>query len=330
MIMSEKYNEDIVVSVCVTAYNHGKYIAQALDSILMQEVDFKYEIVVGEDCSTDNTREILLSYKERFPDKLKLLLHEKNLGAKKNVIATLDNCSGKYIAMLDGDDYWIDPEKLRIQIALMEEHPECHMSFHPAESRIENARTGRVVARRAKENKIFTASEVILGGGGFSPTASTIFHREVIENLPEFFEETPVGDYYMQILGAVHGGALYIDRVMSVYRQGIEGSWSHEMKNIDIDKKIKLHHAYMKALHDLDMHLNGEFHKEIEQRRSRYYYKIAVFYLKNDRYEAFKKNIELSFNTYVYKSLPYLFMYYFRFFPKLLLSLQKVKMKFGR
>jgi glycosyltransferase involved in cell wall biosynthesis len=325
--MPNKDNDDVVVSVCITAYNHGKYIAQALDSILMQEVDFRYEIVVGEDCSTDNTRAILLSYKERFPDKLKLLLHKKNMGAKKNVITTLRNCSGKYIAMLDGDDYWIDPEKLRIQIALMEENPDCHMSFHPAEARIENAQSGRVIARQAKENKIFTGSEVILGGGGFAPTASTIFNREVIDNLPDFFEETPVGDYYMQILGSVHGGALYIDRVMSVYRQGIEGSWSHEMKNIDIDKKIKLHHAYMKALNDLDIHLNKKYHNEIEQKESVYYYYMAIFYLKNNMYKEFKDNIESSFNTYPLWSLSYMLLYYLRFFPKLLLNLNKLNIK---
>lgn len=325
--MPENHNDDIVVSVCITAYNHGKYIAQALDSILMQEVDFRYEIVVGEDCSTDNTRQILLAYKEKFPDKFKLLLHEKNMGAKKNVITTLKNCSGKYIAMLDGDDYWIDPKKLQIQIDLMERFPECHMSFHPAEARIENAESGKVIARHAKKNKIFTASEVILGGGGFSPTGATIFNREVIDNLPEFFEETPVGDYYMQILGSVHGGALYIDRVMSVYRQGIEGSWSHEMKNIDIDKKIKLHHAYMKALHDLDAHLNKKYHTEFEQKRSGYYYYMAIFYLKNNMYKEFKQNMELSFNTYPLRSLSYVLLYCLRFFPKLLLNLKKFNVK---
>jgi len=325
--MPENYDDDIVVSVCITAYNHGKYIAQALDSILMQEVDFKYEIVVGEDCSTDNTRQILLAYKKKYPDKLKLLLHEKNMGAQKNVIAILNNCSGKYIAMLDGDDYWIDPKKLQIQIDLMEKNPDCHMSFHPAEARIDNAETGKVIAKHTNKNKIFTTSEVILGGGGFAPTASTVFHREVIDNLPDFFEETPVGDYYLQILGSVHGGALYIDRVMSVYRLGIEGSWSHSMINIDIDKKVKIHHAYMKALNDMNIYLNKKYQNEIVQKRSRYYYYIAVFYLKNNMFKEFKKNIESSFNTYPFRSLPYLFLYYLRFFPRLILNLQKIKLK---
>lgn len=314
--MQEYQNDDIIVSVCLTAYNHGKYIAQALDSILMQEVGFKYEIVVGEDCSPDNTREILLDYKAKYPDKLKLLLHEKNMGGKKNVMTTLKNCSGKYIAMLDGDDYWIDPKKLQIQIDLMESYPDCHMSFHPAEARIDNAETGKVIAKHANKNKIFSTSEVILGGGGFTPTASTIFHREVIDNLPDFFVGTTVGDYYMQVLGSLNGGALYIDRVMSVYRQGVEGSWSTSLKNIDIDRKVKWHHDSIKSLNELNKYLDFNYQKEFDQRISNHYYRMSILYLKNDLYKEFRKNIELSYNLHAFKSFKFFILYYLRLFPK--------------
>lgn len=106
----------ITVTIISLTYNHEKYIAQALESILMQKVNFTYEIVVGEDCSKDRTREILIQYAEKHPDKFHLLLHEKNIGAAKNQNKVFENCKGKYIAMLEGDDYWTDPYKLQKQV----------------------------------------------------------------------------------------------------------------------------------------------------------------------------------------------------------------------
>lgn len=324
--MQDKKN-DIVVSVCITAYNHGKYIAQALDSVFSQDVDFNYEVVVGEDCSPDNTRDILLTYKAKYPDKLKLLLHEKNLGGRLNVITTLKNCTGKYIAMLDGDDYWIDNQKLKIQIEAMEKHPECHMSFHPAEARIDMAEHGKVIARHAHAEKIFTPSEVILGGGGFSPTVGTIFRREVIGEVvgSKLFRDVPVGDYFMQILGSLNGGALYIDRVMAVYRRGIEESWTHAMK--DIDKKVNFFHALIKSLNDLNEQLEGQYHDEIEQMKSKQYFQMARFYFNNHMFKEFRASIVSSYKTRKLDSNFYAIYYHLRFFPWLINLLRKLPVR---
>src|SRR3712207_1086613 len=100
------------VSVLMLAYNHEKFIAQALDSALMQQVNFDYEIVIGEDCSTDNTRDILIRYQKEYPHRIRLLLPEKNLGMHDNLIQTFKACRGDYIAFLEGDDYWTSPNKL--------------------------------------------------------------------------------------------------------------------------------------------------------------------------------------------------------------------------
>ena len=94
----QKHN--IKASVLMVTYNHQEFIAQALDSVLMQEVDFEYEIIIGEDCSTDNTRQIVIDYQRKYPDKIRLLLPEVNLGAHENFIATYKACNGKYIALL--------------------------------------------------------------------------------------------------------------------------------------------------------------------------------------------------------------------------------------
>ena len=118
------------VSVLVVTYNHAKFIAQALDSILMQKVDFEYEIVVGEDCSTDSTRDIVLRFQEKYPGKFHLILSEKNVGAAKNFECAYKACKGEYIAYLDGDDYWTDPLKLQKQVRILDQKPDVFICGH--------------------------------------------------------------------------------------------------------------------------------------------------------------------------------------------------------
>ena len=117
-------NKDVMVSVLMVTYNHGKYISQTLESVIKQKVDFKYEIVVGEDCSIDNTRSIVKNYAYKYPDKINLLLQDKNIGMERNFFATFKACTGKYIAFCDGDDYWTDPNKLQKQVDFLEAHPD--------------------------------------------------------------------------------------------------------------------------------------------------------------------------------------------------------------
>ncbi len=126
-------NSNPLVSVAMPVYNHGAHIAKALDSILMQKADFDIEIVISDDYSTDNTREILKVYNEKYPDKIKLLLAEKNRGVNYSALDVFKNCNGKYIAFLEGDDYWINENKLQKQIDFLEQNPEYIGCFHDAE-----------------------------------------------------------------------------------------------------------------------------------------------------------------------------------------------------
>ncbi|HPD39860.1 MAG TPA: glycosyltransferase, partial [Mesotoga infera] len=118
-----------LVSVFMITYNHEKYIAQAIESALMQKTDFNYEIVIGEDCSTDRTREIVVDYANRYPEIIKPILHENNVGAKANSESVRKACIGKYVAILEGDDYWIDPLKLQKQVDFLESHPHFSVCF---------------------------------------------------------------------------------------------------------------------------------------------------------------------------------------------------------
>lgn len=123
-------NDNVDISVLMLTYNHGKYIRQALDSVLCQQIKYSYEIVVGDDNSTDETREILLEYKKKYPEIIQLILRNENIGATKNAYGVLMSCRGKYIALLEGDDYWIDPLKLQKQVSFLEIHSEFIATVH--------------------------------------------------------------------------------------------------------------------------------------------------------------------------------------------------------
>ena len=120
----------LFVSVFMMAYNHEKYISEAIDGVLMQKTNFDFDIVIGEDCSTDNTRQIVLDYQQQYPGKVKLLLHEKNIGAMANQMAVFNACKGKYIAMCEGDDYWTDPYKLQKQVDFLEANEDYSICSH--------------------------------------------------------------------------------------------------------------------------------------------------------------------------------------------------------
>ncbi len=122
-----------LLSVLFITYNHGKYLRRSLDSVFMQKTDFEFEVVVGEDCSTDDTRDILNEYKAIYKDRMTLLYREHNLGRPTyNVYETAMSCKGKYIATLEGDDYWTDENKLQKAVDFLEAHPKYYGTANPS------------------------------------------------------------------------------------------------------------------------------------------------------------------------------------------------------
>jgi glycosyltransferase involved in cell wall biosynthesis len=118
-----------LVSIKMITYNHAPYIAQAIEGVLMQKTNFPIELVIGEDCSTDGTREIVFDYQKKFPEIIRVITSDQNVGAKKNSYRTTKACRGKYIAFCEGDDYWHHPKKLQKQVDYMESHPECGLVY---------------------------------------------------------------------------------------------------------------------------------------------------------------------------------------------------------
>ena len=132
----------ILISVVIPSYNRSDTVGQTIDSILAQKVDADVEIVIGDDCSTDNAREVLLKYKEQHPDTIKLLFHEQNMGLGANWATCVKACKGKYICNCDNDDYWHNEHKLQIQLDYMESHPECNICI--TNHRTHNRTTGEI------------------------------------------------------------------------------------------------------------------------------------------------------------------------------------------
>jgi len=260
------------LSVCITTYNHEKFIAQTLDGVLMQRVNFPYEIVIGEDCSTDNTRNILIDYRNKYPDKIYLLLHDKNVGMMMNFEQTLKTCRGEYVALLDGDDWWISPHKLQMQVDFLESHPDFSICFHPVtvhkEGAIEN--NDYIFPINVKDVSFFEDLLYI----NYLPTCSVMFRNNRIQ-LPGWMHKLKLGDWPLHLLNAQHGKIKYINNVMAAYRVHSNGVWS----GLD---NISIHIATIEAFQCFKAHFNNKYRRFINNRIADMYYEIATFCEDND------------------------------------------------
>lgn len=223
--------EDIKVSVLCTAYNHEKYISRCIDGFVNQKTNFKYEVIIHDDCSTDNTLQIIKKYAEKFPNIINVISEEENKYSKNiDIIGDIlfPKSAGKYIALCEGDDYWTDPLKLQKQYDAMENNPNVDICAHAVTTmRASNGRKVGAISP-SKIETIFTISEVIAGGGGFVATNSLFYRRELLENQPEFRRYCLL-DYALQIQGALRGGMLYLPDNMAVYRVLVPGSWTSRL-----------------------------------------------------------------------------------------------------
>ncbi|BAY08403.1 glycosyltransferase [Calothrix sp. NIES-2098] len=214
------------VSVVMITYNHEKFIAQAIDSILMQEVKFDYEILIGEDCSTDSTRDIVIDFQKRYSDKIRLLLPEKNLGVLKNLTTTLEACRGEYIALLEGDDYWIDPYKLQTQVDILESNAEVAIVGHRVQYWQEHS-IDTVPAISPYEKPLGTLFDILRRN--YIPTCSALIRKSALPNLV-WFQDVVHGckqaDWPLWSFTAEKGDIVFLDKVMAVYRIHQGGVWS--------------------------------------------------------------------------------------------------------
>jgi glycosyltransferase involved in cell wall biosynthesis len=227
-------NKEPKVSVCIITYNQERYIKDCLEGVLMQITD-DYEIVIGDDCSTDNTSAICQEYQNKYPDLIKYYRREKNLGMIGNWIQTIKDCLGEYIALCEGDDYWTDPHKLQKQVDLLEANPNLMGCFHNSEERYcDTFDFSSSLYINNCAGKIYKFEEFALHN--FAPTASLIIrNNQPLELNTELFKSLKIGDWPLSLLMLREDGLYYyIPHVMSVHNLYHGGVWSHnnQLENV--------------------------------------------------------------------------------------------------
>ncbi|WP_051928252.1 glycosyltransferase [Nitrosococcus oceani] len=217
-----------LVSVYMLTYKHEKLIAEAIEGVIAQQCDFPIELIIGEDCSPDRTREIVLDYQRRYPHLIRVLTAGTNIGAKANAARCRNSTRGEFVAICEGDDYWIDPSKLQRQITLISAQPRLMLVGHPAQLKCAISGKKLGVVRPTFSSRVLSMHELILGDGGLIPTASILVRRKVLNTPPEWSARAPVGDYPLVLRAGLLGDVVSLNRIMSVYRYNVPGSWSEQ------------------------------------------------------------------------------------------------------
>ena len=237
-------NKYKVQVICLT-YNHKDYIEQALRGFVMQKVDFLYEVLVGDDCSTDGTTEIIKKYSQKYPDIIKLIKRKKNLGSMLNGQDLRKRIKAEYICYCEGDDYWTDENKLQKQVDFLDTHPEYRGCFHDAEilkpkdkywyadEAYEYDKEGKRYLPRSKKGFVkkhkYTVPDLI--GNYIIHTATIMYRWNYNIEFPAWMNECRGGDIIIQMLQCGKGGYYYyMPEAMSVYRvaNGVSAYKNHK------------------------------------------------------------------------------------------------------
>lgn len=237
-----------LVSICCITFNHELFIAEAIESFLMQVTDFDFEIVVGEDCSIDNTGEIVENYALKYPNKIRLLNNSVNLGLQKNFHRTLKACKGDFIAYCEGDDYWIDPYKLQKQTDILINNSDIVFCFSNALIKNNNTDTETfVIKKNHKIKKKFNLDDYI-GNYHAIPMLTTFFRAKCIQKLPVFLESIIQLDYAFRFIIGSQGDFAYLPEATAVYRKHDGGitnnSTSFLLSMLKVNKELNIYFDY--------------------------------------------------------------------------------------
>jgi|GEM_PF-177806 len=319
----DQFNDDLLVSIFVITYNHEKYIAETLDSILSQKCTFPIEIIVGEDCSTDNTRAIILRYAKEYPLIITALLPDKNIGMQQNAMNVLKRCKGKYIAICEGDDYWIDKYKLQKQVDFLETNPDFTICFTDVDVKNDLGYTVSYPYEKIDKDT-FSIEDFIMTDKVFLPTPTFLFRNVLPDPMPPFYMNALSGDIALHLLLADKGLAKRLSDKTAVYRQhtgGITKSQEHIKLGYD-----RLFNMYEQANVYFDFKYNDIFRRRLLQmskvrliygaRDLSYFQRIKHFARKYKYYAKYSDRFQAKESLYYFAIL---------FFPSLLKMLAKNK-----
>lgn len=321
---------DILVSISCITYNHENYIAEAIDSFLMQKTTFNYEILIYDDASTDRTADIIREYENSYPDIIKVIYQKENQYSKgiTRIGYTYNDsrAQGKYIALCEGDDYWIDPNKLQKQIEYLESNPKCAMCVHASRRvSINGKEVQPLLGLSGNNNQILRLEDI---GYRFFATASRVYRKELLKDTPPWFYQTDSGDMASYLLLMSRGYCYYMREVMCAYRVGVPGSSNERLKQKNIEEKKRHYSERIEVFNSFNL-FTGYRYKSVIDRNilDLITVRIAIepnFYKRKREWKS--NNIQRIFpdmkSLYIYKRKLH------AFFPGLYIFMSSVYQKF--
>lgn len=244
------------VSVAMITYQHEKFVREALDGILMQETDFDFEIIIGEDASKDKTADIIREYITKHPNKFRVTFHDTNIGMMPNFCNTLNACKGEYIALCEGDDYWVNKNKLQKQVDFLEADRDFSGCFHNV--MVQDERHTQLESKpwRTYDRDVFNLKDTFSKTALFH-TCSFVFRKSALET-PEWFMNVKSGDMSLFAIVASKGNLKLLPGNMSVYRKN-DGGVTH-------NEQLKDYHSNrLKLWNFVNQHYDNKYLKDIEK-----------------------------------------------------------------
>ena len=264
-----------LLSVCVQTFQHHKYIKTCLDSILNQNTDFDFELLIGDDASTDGTREICEEYARLYPNKVRLFLHKRennisingNPSGRFNYLYNLYNSRGNYIAVCEGDDYWTDPLKLQKQVDFLKANKDINLCFHKAHI----LKNDDLTVHKIPELFLTSSFNYIelIKYYNFIATASVVYVKPNPFNIPDWFMKTPFGDLGIYKIVSGQNKFQCINDIMCVYRVHDQGAWSGL-------NEFNAQQNYLSFYKLIENELNPEEKKVVASKMKAIYYKMST------------------------------------------------------
>jgi glycosyltransferase involved in cell wall biosynthesis len=234
----------VKVSIVVTSYNHEKYIEQCLEAVLAQKGDFEMEIILGDDCSIDGTGYIMEEYQNKYPEIIQKLQNEKNLGITKNLKRCLDACTGDYIAICEGDDYWISDEKVQKQMQLLEAHPEYSMCFSTLTLCYQEEQRYILFSDQVNFPRNELTIEDLIKSNYIGNFSCCMYRAGVVHRLPDSLFKMFTVDWMFNMACSEMGEVGFIRESLSVYRRHSNGAWSGKTDIDQVSELIELTKEY--------------------------------------------------------------------------------------